>query len=80
MPSTATVIAGTVFALIAVFAGYIYIVGIPPELKREIEKKALRTMGEVSRFNPSQPNHYAESLRSLEQSFLHVQKPTRCRT
>ena len=57
MPSTtATVIAGTVFALIAVFAGYIYIVGIPPELKRELEKKALRTMGEVSRSNPSQPN------------------------
>jgi len=47
MPS-ATVIAGTVFALIAVFAGYIYLVGIPPEMKRKLEKQALRTMGEVS--------------------------------
>lgn len=45
MPS-ATVIAGTVFALIAVFAGYIYLVGIPPEVKRKLEKQALRTMGE----------------------------------
>lgn len=46
MPSAA-VIAGTFAAVVAVFAGYIYLFGIPPELKRKMEQKALETMGEV---------------------------------
>ncbi|KAI5366179.1 hypothetical protein Slin15195_G077020 [Septoria linicola] len=45
MPSP-TIIAATILVLVAVFAGYIYVVGLPPELKRDLERKALRTMGE----------------------------------
>lgn len=41
-----TVIVATVIVLLAIFAGYIYIVGIPPEVKRDLERKALKTMGE----------------------------------
>lgn len=41
---------GTVLALVAIFAGYIYIFGIPPEMKRDLERKALKTMGEVSTY------------------------------
>ncbi|KAF7189346.1 hypothetical protein HII31_09324 [Pseudocercospora fuligena] len=41
-----TIFLSTIVALVAIFAAYIYIFGLPPELKRELEKKALRTMGE----------------------------------
>ncbi|KAF2403778.1 hypothetical protein EJ06DRAFT_505083 [Trichodelitschia bisporula] len=33
-------------ALLGFIAAYIYLVGIPPEMKRKMEKKALETMGE----------------------------------
>ncbi|KAL1585460.1 hypothetical protein WHR41_05730 [Cladosporium halotolerans] len=35
-----------VFILLAILAGYVYIFGIPPQFKRELENKALETMGE----------------------------------
>ncbi|GIZ43417.1 hypothetical protein CKM354_000664500 [Cercospora kikuchii] len=44
--SSLTIISATILVLIAIFAAYIYLVGIPPELKRDLERKALRTMGE----------------------------------
>lgn len=46
--SSLTIISATFLVLVAIFAAYIYLVGIPPELKRDLERKALRTMGEVS--------------------------------
>ncbi|KAM0712158.1 hypothetical protein Q7P37_011252 [Cladosporium fusiforme] len=36
----------TIFLLLAALAGYIYLVGIPAWLKRDLEDKALSTMGE----------------------------------
>ncbi|KAF2498783.1 hypothetical protein BU16DRAFT_524840 [Lophium mytilinum] len=45
MPTTASVL--TVFAgIVAVISLAVYFFGIPPELKRAMEKKALETMGE----------------------------------
>lgn len=32
--------------LVALFAAYIYIFGLPPEVKRQVEDQALETMGE----------------------------------
>ncbi|KAM3419610.1 hypothetical protein BST61_g2948 [Cercospora zeina] len=46
MPSTLTYITTTLVLLTAIFAAYIYLVGLPPALKRDLERKALRTMGE----------------------------------
>jgi TRAP-type uncharacterized transport system fused permease subunit len=37
-----TVVAGT----LALIAAYVYFFGIPPEMKRKMEKQALETMGE----------------------------------
>jgi hypothetical protein len=45
MPS-ATSVFGLILAFLAVGAGAIYLFGIPPWLKREMEEKALETMGE----------------------------------
>ena len=42
-----TIIASTIVVLVAVFVGYIYVVGLSPETKRKLEEKALETMGEV---------------------------------
>jgi len=33
-------------SLVAALAGYIFVFGIPPQLKRDLENKALETMGE----------------------------------
>jgi hypothetical protein len=45
MPTATTVF--TAFAgIIALISLAVYLVGIPPELKRKMEKKALETMGE----------------------------------
>ena len=46
MPSTTTIVLTVLAGLVAATAAYIYLFGIPPELKRDLEKKALRTMGE----------------------------------
>ncbi|KAK5120415.1 hypothetical protein LTR85_006354 [Meristemomyces frigidus] len=35
-----------IVALVALTGGYIYVFGIPPQLKRQMEEKALETMGE----------------------------------
>lgn len=40
------IVGATVVVLIALFAAYIYLFGIPPEVKRQMEEKALETMGE----------------------------------
>lgn len=45
MPTTATVIS-VLAGVIAVLSVYIYFCGIPPAVKREMEEKALKTMGE----------------------------------
>jgi hypothetical protein len=45
MSSTATILGG-IFAALCIFAGAIYVFGIPPQLKRQMEEKALETMGE----------------------------------
>ncbi|KAJ7275548.1 hypothetical protein B0H12DRAFT_266194 [Mycena haematopus] len=42
MPSITTFLAGAV----ALLAAYIYFFGIPPALKRDLEERALKTMGE----------------------------------
>lgn len=45
MPTATTVF--SVFAgILAVLSVYIYFFGIPPALKRELEERALKTMGE----------------------------------
>lgn len=46
MPSATTYMLIYVVVSIALVAGYVYLFGIPPWLKREIEEKALETMGE----------------------------------
>ncbi|EME43823.1 hypothetical protein DOTSEDRAFT_131088 [Dothistroma septosporum NZE10] len=43
-----TIILSTIVVLIAIFAGYIYVVGLSPGTKRKMEEKALETMGEAS--------------------------------
>lgn len=42
MPSFTIILVGVA----AVIAAYIYLFGIPPQLKREMEQKALQTIGE----------------------------------
>lgn len=45
MPTATTVF--SVFAgIVAVLSVYVYFFGIPPAVKRELEEKALKTMGE----------------------------------
>lgn len=45
MPTATTVF--SVFAgIVAVLSVYVYFFGIPPALKRELEERALKTMGE----------------------------------
>ena len=44
--NTGTTILTVIAGIIALIAGYVYFFGIPPELKREMEEKALKTMGE----------------------------------
>jgi hypothetical protein len=52
MPST-TVLTASIFVLItSALAGYIYIFGIPPEMKKKLEESALKTMGEVRSSHP----------------------------
>jgi hypothetical protein len=46
MPSTTAYILTAIVGAIALVGLYVYFFGIPPELKREMEKKALETMGE----------------------------------
>ncbi|KAF1992631.1 hypothetical protein K402DRAFT_416273 [Aulographum hederae CBS 113979] len=45
MPST-TVILSVIAGLVALFSAIIFLFGIPPELKRKMERAALKTMGE----------------------------------
>jgi len=46
MPSTTALIFTGLAGVIVLVGLYVYFFGIPPELKREMEKKALETMGE----------------------------------
>jgi len=46
MPSTTALILTGLAGVIAIAGLYVYFFGIPPEWKREMEKKALETMGE----------------------------------
>lgn len=46
MASTTAYILTVLAGAIALIGLYVYFFGIPPELKREMEKKALETMGE----------------------------------
>jgi len=45
MPS-ATAVFTVIAGIVALIAGYVYFFGIPPEAKRQMEEKALETMGE----------------------------------
>jgi hypothetical protein len=45
MPTTATILTGFAGAL-TILALAVYLFGIPPEIKRKMEKAALKTMGE----------------------------------
>lgn len=47
MPSVTILTASILLALTSVLAGYIYVFGIPPEMKKKLEQQALKTMGEV---------------------------------
>ena len=46
MPSAFSVILAIVAGIIGVAATAIYVFGIPPAMKRQLEEKALETMGE----------------------------------
>ena len=46
MPSFSTTILLALTAFVALAGGYIFLFGLPPQLKRELEEKALETMGE----------------------------------
>ncbi|KAK3625629.1 hypothetical protein LTR56_015398 [Elasticomyces elasticus] len=46
MSSFGTYILATIAVSMALVAGYITFFGIPPQLKRQMEEKALETMGE----------------------------------
>ncbi|KAL1637088.1 hypothetical protein SLS56_000744 [Neofusicoccum ribis] len=43
---TATTIVSVLAGVVAVLSAYVYFFGIPPALKRELEERALKTMGE----------------------------------
>lgn len=45
MPATTTILTGLA-GVLAVLGLAVYLFGIPPELKRNMEKAALKTMGE----------------------------------
>jgi len=46
MASATTIILSVLAGVVALVSLYVYFFGIPPEMKREMEKKALETMGE----------------------------------
>ena len=46
MASVSTIILISLVLALALVGGYIFLFGIPPWLKRELEEKALETMGE----------------------------------
>jgi len=46
MAGSGTYILAFIVAIVALVGGYIYVFGIPTEVKREMEEKALETMGE----------------------------------
>ncbi|KAK0836672.1 hypothetical protein LTR03_013462 [Friedmanniomyces endolithicus] len=46
MASTATYILAAIVVAMAAVGGYIAVFGIPPQMKRQMEEKALETMGE----------------------------------
>ena len=56
MPSTSTTILVTLVLFLATAGGYIYLFGLPPWLKRELEEKALETMGMHLSPPPSTPH------------------------
>ncbi|KAF7340091.1 hypothetical protein MVEN_01927200 [Mycena venus] len=43
---TTTTVLAVVAGVVALLAAYVYFFGIPPALKREMEERALKTMGE----------------------------------
>ncbi|KAK7540607.1 uncharacterized protein J3D65DRAFT_615854 [Phyllosticta citribraziliensis] len=45
MPTTTTVVS-IIAGIVAALSAYIYFFGIPPAIRRELEQKALKTMGE----------------------------------
>jgi hypothetical protein len=53
--------------VIAIFSLAVYLFGIPPELKRKLERKALQTMGEnkmsyaLKGMSPQPPMHVSAS-------------------
>jgi hypothetical protein len=44
--STTTTIISVLAGFVGLLAAYIYFFGIPPAIKRELEERALKTMGE----------------------------------
>ncbi|KAF2459808.1 hypothetical protein BDY21DRAFT_178398 [Lineolata rhizophorae] len=46
MASTTAIVFSVLAGVIALLAAYVYLFGIPPELKREMQEQALKTMGE----------------------------------
>ncbi|KAJ6519321.1 hypothetical protein C8R45DRAFT_18126 [Mycena sanguinolenta] len=44
--SSTTMFLSVIAAVFALLAAYIYFFGIPPAIKRDLEEKALKTMGE----------------------------------
>ncbi|KAF2088139.1 hypothetical protein K490DRAFT_56154 [Saccharata proteae CBS 121410] len=44
--TTATTVVSIIAGIVAVLAAYVFFVGIPPAVKRQMEEKALETMGE----------------------------------
>ncbi|KAF2723258.1 hypothetical protein K431DRAFT_344825 [Polychaeton citri CBS 116435] len=44
--TASTTIYGTIGVLILLLGGYIYVFGLPPEIKRKLEEEALDKMGE----------------------------------
>lgn len=45
MPTTTTVVS-IIAGVVAALSAYIYFFGIPPAIRRELEERALKTMGE----------------------------------
>ncbi|CZT17645.1 uncharacterized protein RCC_03482 [Ramularia collo-cygni] len=46
MPSTTLITTSLLLALTGLIVGYIYIFGVPPEMKKKMERAALKTVGE----------------------------------
>ncbi|KAK5109810.1 hypothetical protein LTR62_006543 [Meristemomyces frigidus] len=46
MASVVTYVLAAIVGVVALLGGYIAVFGIPPQLKRQMEEKALETMGE----------------------------------